>query len=156
MSRFGKFLLALGIGSAIMAFLVLMGSLVYPGAMEWTAPWTCPDDQQDTIVVRDTYQTEPGETSTNFTLYCLGERGDFTDAGFGKPMLVLIVFGVIALVAFVVVVNLINVIRAAIRAVRSRDTEGPPGPSDVDGDGVPDSGPFADSDDTPYSGPIIT
>jgi hypothetical protein len=71
---------------AVSAFIVLMGALIFPGAMKWTGSYVCPDDRPDTIVVRDTYQTQPGESSTNFTLYCLGPRGEFTDAGFAKPL----------------------------------------------------------------------
>ena len=33
------------------------------------------------FVVADTTQVQPGETTTNFTLYCMCERGDVTDVG---------------------------------------------------------------------------
>ena len=103
-----------------------MGSLIFPGAMNWTGSIVCPDDQTTTIVVRDTYQTEPGETSTNFTLYCVGERGEFTDAGFAEP-----VFWLTVWFAGVMLV-LTSLLRLWAWIRRSRAGPDTPGPVTVD------------------------
>ena len=94
MKRLAALLVTLLAAAGLVAFIVLMGSLVYPGAMKWTAGSVCPDDKPDTVVVRDTYQTQPGETSTNFTMYCIGPRGETEDVGFGEPVGVLILWAV--------------------------------------------------------------
>jgi hypothetical protein len=92
MKRLRTLLVTMIAAAGLVAFVVLMGSLIYPGAMKWTAGSVCPEDKPDTVVVRDTYQTEPGETSTNFTLYCIGPRGETEDVGFAKPVGVLILW----------------------------------------------------------------
>lgn len=111
MKRLGVLLVALVGTAGLMGFLVLMGTLIYPGAMKWTAASVCPADKPDTVVVRDTYQTEPGETSTNFTLYCLGPRGEIEDAGFGKPVGLLIVWGIALACIPVVLMWLLGTVR---------------------------------------------
>ena len=116
---------------SLSAFIVLMGTLIFPGAMNWTGSVVCPDDQQTTIVVRDTYQTEPGETSTNFTLYCVGERGQFTDAGFLEPVLWLTVW----FAALMLVLTSLLRLWAWLRRSRAAPPPGTPTPETVD-DGI--------------------
>ncbi len=60
---------------------------IWPGELKLTAPLFCEDDQPETFVVSDT-ETSGGETTTNYTLYCVGPRGDATDAGFFGPFMV--------------------------------------------------------------------
>lgn len=108
MKRLGALLLVMVATAGIMAFVVLMGSLIFPGALKWTSSTVCTDSAADPVVVRDTYQTEPGETSTNFTLYCVGSRGEIENAGFGKPVGTLMVWGIAAAMIPVIVVFLLG------------------------------------------------
>lgn len=93
---------AFGIGIGLVIYLSLVAAAtglltaVWPGSFELTAPLLCPDDSPDPLVVRDTYSVRPGETSTTFTMYCLSERGEVTDVGAMRP--VLIVAAVVAVV----------------------------------------------------------
>ena len=82
------------IGFAVLAFAAVMTTVIlavgiWPGEAKLTAPLLCPDDQPDAFVVSDTYSVQPGETTTNFTLYCMGERGQHTEVGFFLPFLLL-------------------------------------------------------------------
>lgn len=117
--------------AAVVAFAVLMGSLIFPGALKWTGGTVCPADKADTVVVRDTYQTEPGETSTNFTLYCIGDRGEIEDAGFGKPLAVLMAWAIGLAVALVLVLFVVGTVRRLARGRGGGDpgdgAEGPVG-----------------------------
>lgn len=101
---------------------VIVAIAIWPGEAKLTAPLLCPDDQPDAFVVADTYQVQPGETSTNFTLYCMGERGDVTDVGFGIPFALLTAFHLVLIVALLVVLG-------AVRRLRRRG-RGEPGPAD--------------------------
>ncbi|BAN00432.1 hypothetical protein [Ilumatobacter coccineus] len=62
---------------------------IWPGEVKLLAPFFCTDAQPDAFVVADTYNPHPGETVTNFSLYCMGPRGDATDHGFMKPFLLI-------------------------------------------------------------------
>lgn len=98
----GKAKLGCGLLSSFMAFfglvfLSVMTTLVvsigiWPGEMKLTAPILCPDEKPDPYVVSDTYSPQPGESSTTYTLYCVGERGDFEDVGVFRPMALLTLF----------------------------------------------------------------
>lgn len=79
----------------------IIGVAIWPGEMKLVAPLVCPSDQPDAFVVSDTYKPTPGETTTNFTLYCVGERGDFTEAGMFEPLLLLTVLHALILLAIV-------------------------------------------------------
>lgn len=82
----------IGLGGLIFAsFIVtiLIAVAIWPGEAKLTAPLLCPDDQPDAFVVTDTYSDGTGETSTNFTLYCVGPDGESTDQGFAIPLLIL-------------------------------------------------------------------
>jgi hypothetical protein len=95
------------IGLAVLLFAASMVTIIvaiaiWPGEAKLTAPFLCPDDQPDPFVVADTYQVQPGESSTNFTLYCMGPRGDFTDKGFFPSFAILTAFhGVLIVIVFV-------------------------------------------------------
>ena len=81
--------------------LVAVGGAIYPGSMKWTAPVVCPDDQRDPFVIRTT-QTDAEGTSYSFSLFCMGERGDFSEAGSWRPLGYLFLFTYAALIALVV------------------------------------------------------
>lgn len=66
----------------------LLPGVIWPGEIELTAPLFCSAPYTEPMVVSDTIRHSDGE-STNFTLYCVGSRGEFTDAGFLRPFLVL-------------------------------------------------------------------
>src|SRR5690606_25840471 len=68
---------------------VITAMAIWPGEAKLTAPLLCDDDRPDPFVVRDTYNVRPGETAMNFTLYCVGERGDFDEIGWMAPTLAL-------------------------------------------------------------------
>ena len=57
---------------------------IWPGEAELLEPILCTDARPEAVVVYDTYSPRPGETVTNFSLYCMGPRGDVTDHGWGK------------------------------------------------------------------------
>lgn len=88
--------------------LTTITSVIWPGEAKLFAPLFCDDAHPDAFVVRDTYTSGTGETSINFTLYCVGPRGDHRDAGWFGPFLVMtvanavvIVLGVAALIWWV-------------------------------------------------------
>jgi hypothetical protein len=68
---------------------VLVTVAIWPGEAKLTAPLFCPDDKPDAYVVVDSYSVQPGETSYNFTLNCMGPRGEVEDMGFFWPCAVL-------------------------------------------------------------------
>lgn len=57
---------------------------IWPGEAKLLAPILCTDARPDAVVVYDTYSVRPGETITDFSLYCMGPSGDVTDHGWGK------------------------------------------------------------------------
>src|SRR5690606_3742932 len=77
--------------------------------------------------VSDTYSVQPGETTTNFSLYCMGERGQHTEIGFFVPFVLLTVLHGALILALVAVLGL----RGAARRRRQGPTDlqaPPPGP----------------------------
>ena len=90
--------LAVALGLAVGLLVVMsLGLVVYPGALKLTAPVLCPDDQPDAFVVRTTVEDAEGP-STNFTLFCMGQRGQFTEVGTWRPLLLLFAGSYAALV----------------------------------------------------------
>lgn len=92
------------------AFVGVIGSClitigIWPGQIKLLAPVLCSDAQPDAFVVADTYNPSPGETVTNFTLYCMGERGDATDQGFLVPFLLISVVNGLTIFALVFMVG---------------------------------------------------
>jgi hypothetical protein len=92
---------------------------IWPGELKLFAPIFCTDAQPDPFVVSDTTSPRPGETNTNFTLFCMGPRGDATDVGLLRPFLAAsILNGVVLMIPLLV----LGAIRAssAVRAARSQ------------------------------------
>jgi hypothetical protein len=73
------------VGGLIVSTIVTIA--IWPGQVKVVAPFFCTEAQPDAFVVADSYSPRPGETVTNFSLYCMGPRGDATDHGFMKPFL---------------------------------------------------------------------
>lgn len=109
----GAVLLAL---AGVAALVTLLSIPLYPGAMKWTASSLCPADQPDPFVVR-TEHTDSEGTSYNFSLFCMGERGDYEEVGVAAPAgrLFLWIYG--GLVATVLALILV------LRWRRARDRE---------------------------------
>lgn len=89
-------------------FVGLMASCVitigiWPGQVKLLAPLFCTDAQPDAFVVADTFSPQPGETVTNFSLYCMGPRGDATDHGFIKPFALISVVNGLAVLLLLVI-----------------------------------------------------
>lgn len=81
---------------AVLVFTAFMVTIIvtvgiWPGEAKLTAPLFCPDDKPDAFVVVDSYSVQPGETSYNFSLYCMGSRGQVDEIGFFQPAAVLTV-----------------------------------------------------------------
>jgi hypothetical protein len=100
--------------------LSLITSVIWPGQAKLLAPLFCDDARPDAFVVSDTYSSAPGETSTSFTLYCVGPRGDHTDVGWFKPFLGICVMNALAVTAVAVALG----IRPWMRRVRRRQAAG--------------------------------
>lgn len=79
------------LGPALLAlFIALMLMVAYPNALKLAAPSLCPEDKPDAFVVRYDVQTSDG-TGTNFTLFCMSDRGEIEEVGTWEPLLVLFV-----------------------------------------------------------------
>lgn len=147
-----------GLAFAAVMTTVIVTIGIWPGEAKLVAPLLCPDDQPDAFVVADTYSVRPGETTTNFTLYCMGDQGQHTDLGFFAPFALLTVLhGLLWLVLFVVLGA-----RGAARLRRAR-TPGapgappPPAPPEVAQPAAVPPPPFEQPDsDLPPPGPIIS
>ena len=90
------------LGPALLAlFIAVMLMVAYPNALKLAAPSLCPDDKPDAFVVRYDVQTSDG-TGTNFTLFCMSERGEIEEVGTWQPLLVLfvIVAGILYVLIF--------------------------------------------------------
>jgi hypothetical protein len=87
---------------------ILVTITIWPGEATLTAPLFCDDDMPDAFVVVDRYRIEPGETSYDFSLYCMGPRGQTREIGLVRPSIVLAVAHgvVIALLAVAVMIPL--------------------------------------------------
>jgi hypothetical protein len=134
-------LAGLAFASSMLTILLAVG--IWPGEAKLTAPLLCPDDRPDAFVVADTYSVQPGETTTNFTLYCVGERGDFTDAGFMRPMLLLTAMHAVLILLLVFVVG-------GLLGARKRRKMTP-----LHGGATQTATPLASDVTTPSSSPVI-
>lgn len=143
---------------------VIVAVAIWPGEAKLTAPLLCPDDQPDAFVVADTTQVQPGETSTSFTLYCMGERGDTTDLGFAIPFALLTALHLVLIVLLLVVLGLIGGLRRRARG-GAEPSPGPPEPQAAPGGPPPPGTAWADAADQTSSssetdfeppGPIIS
>jgi hypothetical protein len=142
--------LAFLLGPALVAlFIAVMLMVAYPNALRLGAPMLCPDDKPDAFVVRYTVQTSDG-TGTNFTLFCLSERGEPEEVGTWEPLFLLTGFVAAVVYGFAVVLWLLAVLRR-----RGRDP-GPPDAADPSAYEAPTTGedPFEAIRD--QQGPIIS
>lgn len=119
---------ALVLGLAVMAgaalLLTLLTSVIWPGEARLTAPLFCPDHRPDAYVVVDSYSSAPGETSYDFSLYCMGDRGDVTEVGWFRPQAVLLLAHWGLLVGAFVLSGVVVGLRQRMR--RARMVVGPP------------------------------
>ena len=81
---------------AFVAFAALMTTTlvtmaIWPGEAKLTAPVFCTGETTDAFVVFDRYSAQPGETTYNYSLYCMGPRGQVDEVGFSRPAAVLTV-----------------------------------------------------------------
>lgn len=121
------------VGLGILAFAAVMTTIIvtvgiWPGEAKLVAPILCPDDRPDPFVVADSHQVSPGETSYNFTLYCMGPRGEHTDVGFFRPMLLLTVLHAVIVATLITLVTVVIVVRH-----RRRDGPTPTAPAEPAG-----------------------
>jgi len=98
--------LAAGAALGVLAFAAFMTTIIvtigiWPGEAKLTAPLYCSSDMPDAYVVVDSYSVQPGETSYNFSLYCMGPKGEIDEIGFFWPCVVL-TLGHAALIVLVV------------------------------------------------------
>ncbi len=105
---------------------ILLAVAIWPGEVKLVAPLFCSDAQPDAFVVTDTYSTEPGETTTNFTLYCMGPGGDATDHGYFVPFLATMALNTAVLVVVIFVVAAIRRLRRRMPSRPAADRPRPP------------------------------
>jgi hypothetical protein len=110
-----KFVLALSVTIGVAAFIALMLMVIYPGSLKVTAPILCPDDRPDPVVVRYDVQTSDG-TGTNFTLFCLSDRGEFVEVGTWEPLGLLFLFVGVGMVGAVLLWMAVGLIRGSSSA----------------------------------------
>ena len=91
---------------------ILLAVAIWPGEVKLVAPLFCSDEQPDAFIVTDTYSVQPGETSTNFTLYCMGPAGDATDHGYFLPFLATMALNTAILGLIIVAARLIRRLRS--------------------------------------------
>jgi len=142
------------IGLGVLAFAAVMTTVIlaigiWPGEAKLVAPLLCPDDQPDAFVVSDTYSVQPGETSTTFTLYCMGERGQHTEVGFFVPFMLLTVLHGAIYVALVLLLVGRGAVRRRGQVGGSPQPPPPPPPS-------PEPQPSGTESDLPPAGPLIS
>ncbi|MEV0852179.1 hypothetical protein [Nocardia fluminea] len=90
------------------AFLtILIAVAVWPGEAKLTAPLFCSAPTTEPVVVSDTFHDSEG-TSTNYTLYCVSDRGVLTDEGYALPVLALFVVHLLILTVLFLLAALIG------------------------------------------------
>ncbi|WP_225858151.1 hypothetical protein [Rhodococcus wratislaviensis] len=101
---------------AAVGMFAMIASVIWPGQAVYLAPVFCAQPTDEAIVVSDTY-TDGDGTSTNFALYCVGDRGQTIDEGWLRPFLLL-------WAAYLVVVAVVfSVVRLSRRPHRNTDQE---------------------------------
>ncbi|WP_194818804.1 hypothetical protein [Nocardia sp. XZ_19_385] len=98
---------------------------IWPGEAKLTAPLFCSAPATEPVVVSDTWHDSEG-TSTNYTLYCVGDRGALTNEGFALPMLALFTAHVVILTALILLVALAQRARSPRDSVPEDCREYPP------------------------------
>jgi Flp pilus assembly protein TadB len=106
----------------LVAFLTMLGMLIWPGEAKLTAPQLCPDGKSDAFVVKDEYETSEG-TSIDFSLYCMGPRGETEEIGWARPWLVLTIGHVVLSVGLIVLLYVTAVVVGATRRRRRKRRE---------------------------------
>ncbi|MFI6216924.1 hypothetical protein ACIBCD_33420 [Nocardia brasiliensis] len=92
-------------GTAILGCLLPIA--IWPGEAELTAPLFCAEPFTEPIVVSDTYHDSEGQ-STNYSMYCVGERGQYTEVGFLRPWIALWVLHSLIAIALVGTIRLLR------------------------------------------------
>jgi len=103
-------------------FLGVMTMVAYPNSLKLGAVF-CPDDKPDAFVVRYSVSTSDG-TGTNWTLYCMSERGETEEIGTWLPLLAVCAVPVAALYALV----LFGLVRRLVRGITGSGTPPPTDP----------------------------
>ncbi|WP_194828158.1 hypothetical protein [Nocardia sp. XZ_19_231] len=98
---------AISLVSAAAFLTIIVAVAVWPGEAKLTAPLFCSSPATEPVVVSDTFHDSEG-TSTNYTLYCVSDRGVLTDEGFALPMLVLFAAHVVILGALLLLTALLG------------------------------------------------
>lgn len=80
---------------------VAVAGAIWPGEAKLTAPLFCEDDKPDAFVVVDRSNPAPGETTYDFSLYCMGRRGQTQEIGWLRPSVVLTTGHAVLIVALV-------------------------------------------------------
>jgi hypothetical protein len=93
------------------------------------APLFCEDGKPDAFVVVDRFNPAPGETTYNFSLYCMGARGETQEIGWFRPSAVLTLGHAVLYVALV---------GGVVLLVRSRARRRPRAVADAVADQVSD------------------
>jgi hypothetical protein len=122
MPRVLKIVLLLTGVVGVAAFVASMLMVIFPGSLKATAPILCPDDRPDPFVVRYDVQTSDG-TGTNFTLFCMSDRGDFYEVGTWEPLGLMFLFVAAGMVGGVLLWTAVGLIRGSSRA---GPPDGPP------------------------------
>ncbi len=103
------------LGPALLAlFIAVMLMVAYPNALKLAAPTLCADDKPDAFVVRYDVQTSDG-TGTNFTLFCMSERGEIEEIGTWEPLLFLFLLVAAMLYASIILMWSVRLVRRALR-----------------------------------------
>ena len=124
--RFWKWFFLIPFPPLLALFFGVMLMVAYPKVLE-VGGVLCPDDKPDTFVVNYTVQTSDG-TGTNFTLFCMSERGEIEEVGTWGPLMVVV--GICAAVIYGLM--LLLVIRGLIRRIsRGGDPDPPAGVTGV-------------------------
>jgi len=111
---------------SVMTTIVVAGA-IWPGEAKLTAPLFCEADTPDAFVVVDRSNPAPGETAYNFSLYCMGSRGQTQEIGWFRPSLVLTLGHAALIVALV---------GGVVLLVRSQSRRRPRAPADQVSDGT--------------------
>jgi hypothetical protein len=85
---------------SVMTTVVVAGA-IWPGEAKLTAPLFCEDGKPDAFVVVDRSNPAPGETTYDFSLYCMGARGETQEIGWFRPSAVLTLGHAVLYVALV-------------------------------------------------------
>ncbi|MGF0316287.1 hypothetical protein [Nocardia fluminea] len=98
---------AVSLAGAAAFLTIFIAVAVWPGEAKLTAPLFCSPPATEPVVVSDTFHDSEG-TSTNYTLYCVSDRGVLTDEGYVLPVLVLFVVHLLILTALFLLAALIG------------------------------------------------